>query len=112
MYDGEEFSIETLDLTKRFVKKRHRGVFGILRKDHSDGVDVTVALNKINLRVRSGELFGLLGPNGSGKTTTIKCLSTILIPDEGTALVNGFDVHKETSMVRASLGMVVFCFFV
>jgi len=108
MNNGEEFSIEIVDLTKRFVKKKHRGIFGFLRRGQpDDGVDVTVALNKINLRVRSGELFGLLGPNGSGKTTTIKCLSTILIPDEGTALVNGFDVNKETSMVRASLGMVV-----
>ena len=103
-----EFSIETLGLTKRFAKRRRRGVFGFLRRGHEDAVnDVTVALNQVNIGIRSGELFGLLGPNGSGKTTMIKCLSTILIPDEGTALVNGFDVHKETSLVRASLGMVV-----
>jgi ABC-2 type transport system ATP-binding protein len=98
-----------LDLTKRFAKKRHRGVFGFLRRNPEEVTvdDVTVALDRVNIRIRSGELFGLLGPNGSGKTTMIKCLSTILIPDQGTALVNGFDVHKETSLVRASLGMVV-----
>ena len=103
------FSIETMNLTKRFAKRRRRGVFGFLRKnDEAVGVDgVTVALDSVNVKVRSGELFGLLGPNGSGKTTMIKCLSTILIPDGGTALVNGFDVHKETSLVRARLGMVV-----
>ena len=103
------FSIQTIGLTKRFAKKRHRGVFGFLRRSQPvpSCDDVTVALNQVNIRIRSGELFGLLGPNGSGKTTMIKCLSTILIPDGGTALVNGFDVHKETSMVRASLGMVV-----
>jgi ABC-2 type transport system ATP-binding protein len=103
------FSIQTIGLTKRFAKKRHRGVFGFLRRSQPapNCDDVTVALNQVNIKIRSGELFGLLGPNGSGKTTMIKCLSTILIPDEGTALVNGFDVNKETSKVRASLGMVV-----
>jgi ABC-2 type transport system ATP-binding protein len=110
--ESEVFSIQTINLTKRFAKKRHRGVFGFLRKNqsknkHKEKNNVTVALDKVNLEIRPGELFGLLGPNGSGKTTTIKCLSTILIPDEGTAVVNGFDVQKETSMVRASLGMVV-----
>jgi ABC-2 type transport system ATP-binding protein len=109
---SEVFSIQTINLTKRFAKKKHRGVFGFLRKNqsknkHKEKNDVTVALNKVNIKIRPGELFGLLGPNGSGKTTMIKCLSTILIPDEGTVTVNGFDVQKETSMVRASLGMVV-----
>jgi ABC-2 type transport system ATP-binding protein len=109
---NEVFSIQTVKLTKRFSKKRHKGVFGFLQKrksniSHTEISNVTVALNGIDLAIRPGELFGLLGPNGSGKTTTIKCLSTILIPDEGTVTVNGFDVQKETSMVRASLGMVV-----
>lgn len=98
-------------MTKKFTKKKHRGVFGFLRRENSnkqkESNDVTLALNKVNLKIRPGELFGLLGPNGSGKTTTIKCLSTILIPNGGTAIVNGFDIQKETSMVRASLGMVV-----
>jgi len=107
--ESEVFSIQTINLTKRFAKKKHRGVFGFLRRNQSNNKhnDVTVALDKVNIKIRPGELFGLLGPNGSGKTTTIKCLSTILIPDEGTAIVNGFDIQKETSMVRASLGMVV-----
>ncbi|MCJ7613534.1 ABC transporter ATP-binding protein [Candidatus Bathyarchaeota archaeon] len=109
---NDVFSIQTINLTKRFAKKKHRGVFGFLRRNQSkngqkENNDVTVALNKVNIKIRPGELFGLLGPNGSGKTTMIKCLSTILIPDEGTATVNGFDISKETSMVRASLGMVV-----
>jgi ABC-2 type transport system ATP-binding protein len=106
--ESEVFSIQTIDLTKRFAKKRHRGIFGFLRRSNRNNqTDVTVALDKVNLEIRPGELFGLLGPNGSGKTTTIKCLSTILIPDEGRAVVNGFDTQKETAMVRASLGMVV-----
>lgn len=107
--ENEALSIQTLDLTKRFTKKRHRGIFGFRRKNKSNKKydDVTVAVDKLNLSIRPGELFGLIGPNGSGKTTTIKCLSTILIPDEGRAIVNGFDTKKETTMVRASLGMVI-----
>ncbi|MCW4033893.1 MAG: ABC transporter ATP-binding protein [Candidatus Bathyarchaeota archaeon] len=109
---NEVFSIQTINLTKRYAKKRHKGILGFLRQDQNknrqqEQNNVTVALNNLNLEIRPGELFGLLGPNGSGKTTTIKCLSTILIPDEGTAKVNGFDIQKETAMVRASLGMVV-----
>ncbi|MFA5363643.1 MAG: ABC transporter ATP-binding protein [Candidatus Bathyarchaeia archaeon] len=109
---NEVYSIQTIDLSKRFTKKRHRGVFGFLHKNQqtngqTQNNNITVALDKVNLKIRPGELFGLLGPNGSGKTTTIKCLSTILIPDSGKAFVNGFDVQKETAMVRASLGMVV-----
>ncbi|MGD2066257.1 MAG: ABC transporter ATP-binding protein, partial [Candidatus Bathyarchaeota archaeon] len=109
MVINKEFSIQTIDLTKRFAKKKHRGIFGFLRKNQKNNKhdDVTVALDKVNISIRPGELFGLLGPNGSGKTTTIKCLSTILIPNEGRAIVNGFDTQKETAMVRASLGMVV-----
>lgn len=110
--ENQEFSIQTKNLTKKFAKKRHKGFFGFLRSnqaknDFKENNDITLALNRVNIKVRPGELFGLLGPNGSGKTTMIKCLSTILIPDEGTAIVNGFDISKETSMVRASLGMVV-----
>ncbi len=111
--DDGTYSIQTFDLTKRFTKKKHRGIFGFLRKERkqrkqqSESSRVTVALDHINIKIRSGELFGLLGPNGAGKTTLVKCLSTILIPDKGTAVVNGFDIRKQTSMVRASLGLVI-----
>ena len=111
--ENEVFSIQTFNLAKRFTKKKHRGIFGFLRRERkeerqkSEHSDVTVALDDVNIKIRSGELFGLLGPNGAGKTTLVKCLSTVLIPDKGTAVVNGFDVRKQTSMVRASLGLVI-----
>ncbi len=108
----ELYAIETGNLTKRFAKKRHTGIFAFLRRDRNknkqkENNEFTLALNKVSIKIHQGELFGLLGPNGSGKTTMIKCLSTILIPDEGTATINGFDAVKETAMVRASVGMVV-----
>jgi len=111
--ENDVYSIQTFSLTKRFTKKKHRGIFGFLRKQRKKGrrksehSDVIVALDHVDVKIRSGELFGLLGPNGAGKTTLVKCLSTILIPDEGTAIVNGFDIRKQTSMVRASLGLVI-----
>jgi len=112
--EHDTYSIQTVNLTKAFMKKRHKGIFGFLRKNtekekskKQSSEAVTIALDHVNLKIRAGELFGLLGPNGAGKTTLVKCLSTILIPDEGTAIVNGYDVLKETTMVRASIGLVV-----
>jgi ABC-2 type transport system ATP-binding protein len=113
VYDesSDAYSIQTINLAKLFRKKKHKGIFGFLKreneKEKSEITDVTVALDHVNLGIRTGELFGLLGPNGAGKTTLVKCLSTILIPDEGTAIINGFDIRKQTTFVRASLGMVI-----
>lgn len=113
VYDesSDAYSIQTIKLTKLFRKKKHKGIFGFLKrrneKEKSETNDVTVAMDHVNLKIHKGELFGLLGPNGAGKTTLVKCLSTILIPDEGTAIINGFDIRKQTTLVRASLGMVI-----
>jgi ABC-2 type transport system ATP-binding protein len=64
------------------------------------------AVDKLDITVESGEIFGLLGPNGAGKTTTISMLCTILKPTSGTAKVNGFDIIKEATQVRKSIGIV------
>jgi len=65
------------------------------------------ALKGISFHCEPGKVTGLLGPNGAGKTTTIRILSTILKPLSGTAIVNGFDVVRESDKVRASLGVVL-----
>ena len=67
----------------------------------------TVALRGLNLSVPRGTVFGLLGPNGAGKTTTVRILSTLLTPTGGRACVQGFDVMKQTSQVRRSIGFVL-----
>ncbi len=64
------------------------------------------AVDSLDISVESGEIFGLLGPNGAGKTTTVSMLCTILKPTSGTATVNGFDIVREASKVRKSIGIV------
>jgi ABC-2 type transport system ATP-binding protein len=67
---------------------------------------VRTALAGLDLVIEQGEVHGLLGPNGAGKTTLCKILCTILLPTSGTALVNGFDVVRQTDAVRRSIGVV------
>lgn len=63
------------------------------------------ALDDVSLRVRTGEVFGLLGPNGSGKTTMVRILSTVLSMTEGSATVAGFDVRTQPGLVRSNIGL-------
>ena len=62
------------------------------------------AVQDISFDVNLGELFGLIGPDGAGKTTIFRILTTLLIPDEGTATVAGFDVVKDYKAIRNSVG--------
>ena len=63
-----------------------------------------VAVDHINFEVQPGEVVGYLGPNGSGKTTTIRMLLGLLEPSEGEAKVLGFDAFKQSEQVRARVG--------
>jgi len=65
-----------------------------------------VAVDKVSFQVAEGEIFGFLGPNGAGKTTTINMLCTLLKPTKGRATVNGYDVVRQRSEVRRSIGLV------
>ncbi len=64
------------------------------------------ALDKLSFRVEPGEIFGLLGPNGSGKTTTVRVLSCLISPSEGSASVAGIDIAKEPLRVREAVGVL------
>ena len=65
--------------------------------------DVT-ALDGISFDVKKGELFGFIGPDGAGKTTLFRILVSLLLPDSGNAVVEGFDVVKEMKKVRQIVG--------
>ncbi|MCK4249972.1 ABC transporter ATP-binding protein [candidate division WOR-3 bacterium] len=81
--------IKCVGLKKTFVKK-----------------DKVVALNNVSFTIEKNEVFGIVGPNGSGKSTLIRILSTLLIPDEGSASVFGHDVVREYSKVRPLINRV------
>jgi len=76
--------IETHNLTKRFRQ--------------------TVAVDGLNLTVERGEIFGLLGPDGAGKTTTIRLLCALLTPTAGTARVAGFDTVRQGEEIKRRIG--------
>ena len=96
------YAIETLNITKRFIQTKS---FGDLLL-HPFRKKELIALEKVSIKVKKGELFGILGPNGAGKTTLIKVLCTLILPNEGTAYVNGYDVVEEDEKVKASIGLV------
>jgi len=83
--------IRNLEQRTSFFHRNHRTV---------------TAVDHLSLEIRRGETFGLLGRNGAGKTTLVKVLCTLLPPDEGTAIVNGFDVVKQQMQVKRSIGTI------
>lgn len=62
------------------------------------------AVNDVSFSVNKGELFGLIGADGAGKTSIFRILTTLLLPDSGTASVNGFDVIKDYKAIRKNVG--------
>ena len=83
--------IATENLTKSFKKRKKEKI---------------VAVNHINLEIKKGEIFGLIGPNGAGKTTFLKMLSTLILPDEGTAIIDGYDVVKNPEVIKNKVSLL------
>ena len=79
------YAIRTDDLTKRY-------------KD-------TVAVDQLNIQVKQGELYSLLGVNGAGKTTTIKMLSCLTQPTSGDAFLNGKSICKDSATVKSLIAV-------
>jgi ABC-2 type transport system ATP-binding protein len=64
------------------------------------------AVDQLSLDIPRGQFFGLLGPNGSGKTTSIHMLSTLIQPTGGSITINGLDVQSHPQQVRRDIGLV------
>jgi ABC-2 type transport system ATP-binding protein len=68
------------------------------------GKEKKVAVDNVSLSVNKGEVFGIIGPDGAGKTSIFRIVTTLLLPDGGTATVNGFDVVKDYKKIRNTVG--------
>jgi len=78
----------------------------ILAENLSHQYGSRLALSNVNFEVKAGEIFGLLGPNGGGKSTLFRILSTMMVPTGGRAEVAGHDVAREPAAVRRCIGVV------
>ncbi|MEO8764315.1 MAG: ABC transporter ATP-binding protein [Ginsengibacter sp.] len=68
------------------------------------GKEKKVAVDNISFSVNKGEIFGIIGPDGAGKTSIFRMLTTLLLPDKGNAIVNGFDIVKDYKNIRNTIG--------
>ncbi len=68
------------------------------------GKERAVAVNAVSFSVKPGEIFGLIGPDGAGKTSIFRMLTTLLLPDAGSAVVDGLDVVNDYEKIRATIG--------
>ena len=103
-------AIQTVELSKYFYPKLSLRQMVLQRRwpvlhGSNSTADRITAVDRVSLDVQKGELLGLLGPNGAGKTTLVKILCTLILPDSGTATVNGFDLADEEH-VKASIGWI------
>ena len=76
----------------------------LVTKDLTKKYQDFTAVNKLNLTVKDGAIFGFLGHNGAGKTTSLSMLTTLILPTSGSATIDGFDVVKDNLQVRNLLG--------
>ncbi len=81
---NSEYAIDVRDLNKHFGNKH--------------------VVNNVSMRVRKGEIFGFLGPNGSGKTTTIRMMCGLLKPDSGSGTCLGYDIQRESAAIKRNVG--------
>src|SRR3989344_4041522 len=77
----------------------------IIVKDLKKSFKKLKVVKGITFSVKRGNILAILGPNGAGKTTTIRILSTLIKPDNGHVLVNNYDLVKQPTLVRSSIGL-------
>jgi len=99
----DHMALEVSGVTKQFVKREGpRWPW----KRNGNGRKPVVAVDHVSFQVRRGEVFGILGPNGSGKSTLVRCIATLLLPDEGHISVFGHDVLREEMAVKQLINRV------
>jgi ABC-2 type transport system ATP-binding protein len=101
--DPQARALEVDDVTKVF--RQGPGLIGRMRGKRSDRKRV-VAVDHVSFAVERGEIFGVLGPNGTGKSTLIRLMSTLLMPDTGRVRVFGLDVERDEAQVKRLINRV------
>ncbi|MCL2171523.1 MAG: ABC transporter ATP-binding protein [Defluviitaleaceae bacterium] len=92
--------LDVKGLTKTFKVSKKQQKLRNLNK-----AQITAA-DSVSFKSYEGEVFGLLGPNGAGKTTVMRMLATLINPDSGEAIVNGFSITKSPQQVRQTIGFL------
>ncbi len=99
--------IEVNNISKSFrVSKRSAGIPGMLANMIVPKYEERKAVNGVSFSIEKGEMVGFIGPNGAGKSTTIKMLSGILCPDQGSIVVNGYVPYQQRKSYVAGIGVV------
>lgn len=99
--------IELKGVRKEFISTRHYpGFKGAVKGLFTKEKEQKVAVDDVSLTIKEGEIVGYIGSNGAGKSTTIKMMSGILTPTEGTCLVNGIEPYKNRKINAKNIGVV------
>ena len=101
------YAIEVKNISKNYFAKESGKFAGIGERPESGEVsdkNTPSEVGGISFEVTEGEIFGIIGPDGAGKTTIFRILTTLILPDSGSASVNGFDVVNEYKEIRNRVG--------
>jgi len=98
--ERKPFMIEFKNLTKIYKLNKKQ------QKKMKISDTTKIAVENLSITAKEGEIFGLLGTNGAGKTTALRCLATLLVPTRGSVSVNGFDTVKDAVSVRENIGFL------
>ena len=90
--------VNNLSKTFKLTKKQ--------QKINKTNETLKVAVDDLSFSAYEGEIYGLLGPNGAGKTTTLRMISTLIKPDKGDVIVDGYSVTKNPDEVRRRIGFL------
>jgi len=100
-------AIEVKNISKNYFPKESGKFVGIGERSilqNGSNLNSPLGVGGISFDVKRGEIFGLIGPDGAGKTTIFRILTTLLLPDQGTASVDGFDVVADYKEIRNRVG--------
>ena len=102
-----ENMIEVSGIKKYYkIAKREKGILQTLRGVFHRKYEIKKAVDDISFTIKKGEIVGFIGPNGAGKSTTIKMLSGILYPDEGSVRIGGYIPYKQRKQYVKNIGVV------